>query len=242
MHWFPKHVKSMDSFEQRSGDSSSFTNPNKRRRILPVDSIEFSLVRIASGPMLRRCSVSLRPRVSRMPSSKLNKSTVPIEIFSIGIFLFVQKAVSPPLGNEIKFLIGGSEMTIEQKERITSMRNEGYGYTAITKAVGLGKDNVKAFCRVHHLGGVKAQSNARVKPDQDFCLACGKDIIQIPGRKKMKFCSPDCRQAWWNAHPEKVTRKAIYSFTCRTCGNTFTTYGNTGRKYCSHDCYIVDRF
>lgn len=133
-------------------------------------------------------------------------------------------------------------MTTEQKERITCMRNEGYGYTAIAKAVGLGKDNVKAFCRVHHLGGVKAQSNARVTPDQDFCLTCGKTLIQTPGRKKVKFCSPVCRQEWWKAHPERVNRKAVYSFTCPCCGSSFTAYGNAGRKYCSHDCYIIDRF
>ena len=59
-------------FEQRSGDSLNFMNPNNRRRIPPIDSIVFSLVRIASGPMLRRCSRSLRPRVSKTPSSKLN--------------------------------------------------------------------------------------------------------------------------------------------------------------------------
>ena len=59
-------------FEQRSGDSLNFMNPNNRRRIPPIDSIVFNLVRIASGPMLRRCSRSLRPRVSKTPSSKLN--------------------------------------------------------------------------------------------------------------------------------------------------------------------------
>ena len=133
-------------------------------------------------------------------------------------------------------------MTNDQKERITAMRQDGYGYTTIAKAVGLTKDNVKAYCRTHALAGVKAQSNARITPDQNFCLFCGKPLSQIPGRKKVKFCSSDCRQQWWNTHPEQVKKKAIYSFTCAKCGKPFTTYGNSKRKYCCHTCYIAARF
>lgn len=133
-------------------------------------------------------------------------------------------------------------MTNEQRERIAAMRQDGFGYTTIAKAVGLTKDSIKAFCRAHDLAGVKAQSNARITPDQSFCLCCGKPLRQTPGRKKVKFCSADCRQQWWNTHPEQVTRKAIYSFTCAYCGKVFTAYGNTRRKYCCHSCYVVARF
>ena len=133
-------------------------------------------------------------------------------------------------------------MTNEQKERITAMRQDGYGYTTIAKAVALTKDNVKAYCRAHDLAGVKAQSNARITPNQSFCQSCGKPLHQIPGRKKLKFCSADCRQQWWNTHPEQITRKAMYSFTCAYCRNLFTAYGNSNRKYCSHECYIRNRF
>ena len=133
-------------------------------------------------------------------------------------------------------------MTNEQKARITAMRHDGYGYTTIAKAVGLTKDNVKAYCRAHDLAGVKAQSNARIIPEQSFCQCCGKPLHQIPGRKKVKFCSADCRQQWWNTHPEQVKRKAVYSFTCAYCGNLFTSFGNSSRKYCCHSCYIAARF
>lgn len=57
-----------------------------------------------------------------------------------------------------------------------------------------------------------------------------------------KFCSDNCRTAWWNAHPEKVNRRAVYHFTCAHCGKPFTAYGNAKRKYCSHACYIADRY
>ena len=133
-------------------------------------------------------------------------------------------------------------MTNEQRERISAMRQDGCGYATIAKYVGLSKDSVKAYCRTHDLAGIKAQSNARIAADSGFCLQCGKPLCQTPGKKKVKFCSAACRQQWWNTHPEQVVRKAVYSFECACCGNLFTAYGNTRRKYCCHGCYIAARF
>jgi len=133
-------------------------------------------------------------------------------------------------------------MTKEQGVRITELRKAGCGYATIAKATGLTKDNVKAYCRTHGLAGVKSKSNARVELGQGFCLSCGKPLVQVPRRKKAKFCSAACRQQWWNTHPEQVNKKAVYDFTCAYCGKAFTAYGNAGRKYCSHNCYISARF
>ena len=30
--------------------------------------------------------------------------------------------------------------------------------------------------------------------------------------------------AWWNAHPEKVNRKAYYKLVCKNCGEEFEIY------------------
>lgn len=133
-------------------------------------------------------------------------------------------------------------MTNLQKEQITTLREQGYGYATIAKAVGIKKDTVVAFCRKEGLTGIKAQSNDRITLDAGFCLHCSSLLHQIPGRKKVKFCSDKCRTAWWNSHPEAVNRKAVYSFICTHCGKPFTAYGNAGRKYCSHACYIADRY
>ena len=132
-------------------------------------------------------------------------------------------------------------MTDLQKEQIISLREQGYGYATVAGAVGLKKDTVVAFCRKHGLTGTKAE-NDRIALDADFCPQCGTLLKQTPGRKRVKFCSDKCRIAWWNSHPEKVNRKATYSFTCAHCGVPFTAYGNSTRKYCSHSCYIADRF
>ncbi|MCI9560414.1 MAG: hypothetical protein HFG52_14545 [Lachnospiraceae bacterium] len=52
----------------------------------------------------------------------------------------------------------------------------------------------------------------------------------------------ECRVKWWHEHPEKIKQRAVYSFTCAGCGKPFTAYGNSRRKYCSHECYIRNRF
>ena len=121
-------------------------------------------------------------------------------------------------------------MTNQQKEQITALRSQGYGYATIAKAVGLKKDTVVAFCRKMGMTGTKAADNRRIELDAGFCLQCGALLTQTPGRKRVKFCS------------EKVNRRAIYHFTCAHCGKPFTAYGNAKRKYCSHACYIADRY
>lgn len=40
---------------------------------------------------------------------------------------------------------GGTTMTNQQKEQITALRSQGYGYATIAKAVGLKKDTIVAF-------------------------------------------------------------------------------------------------
>lgn len=74
------------------------------------------------------------------------------------------------------------------------------------------------------------------------CLQCGKEVAQAPGRKKKKFCSDACRSKWWAAHPEQIRHKLNRTINCAFCGKAFQVHGGQKRKYCSHDCYIKDRF
>ena len=136
-------------------------------------------------------------------------------------------------------------MTNEQRQQITKYRNLGYGYSAIAGMTGLSKDSVKAFCVYHNLGGIRGKKESKAPKKEDLymrCLNCGKALEQRPGVKKRKFCSPLCRQTWWNSHPDQVNRKALYSYTCPSCGKPFTAYGNNHRKYCSRECFFADRF
>ena len=131
-----------------------------------------------------------------------------------------------------------AEMNIEQKSKIVSLRKEGYGYTKIAQALGLSKNTVKSYCKRHNLPIPNGDPDTKL----DCCLECGKTVTQVPGRKKKKFCSDECRHKWWNARPEKIIRKAVYPYICARCGKEFTAYGNSHRKYCCHACYIADRF
>lgn len=133
-------------------------------------------------------------------------------------------------------------MNTQQKTEIASLRSRGYGYTKIAQALGLSKNTVKSYCRRSGLSGTDFKPDDGSEPASSFCLECGTVIRQISGRKEKKFCSDECRHKWWNAHPEKVTRKAFYSYTCARCGKPFTAYGNSGRKYCCHACYIAGRY
>lgn len=129
---------------------------------------------------------------------------------------------------------GGGHMTTDQKEQIRAMRLQGLGYGKIAQALGISSNTVRSFCRRNSLCGDTTKNS--------FCKQCGKAIKIIPKQKPRKFCSDICRTTWWNSHLNCVNRKAVYHFTCACCGQAFTAYGDQNRKYCSHSCYITDRF
>ena len=149
-------------------------------------------------------------------------------------------------------------MTNEQRFKIAALRGRGLGYSAIAKTVGISRESVKAYCRTHDLGGILANTSSqavsakvpkkggkKAPPAEDLkdrCRNCGAPLFQREKMKTRIFCSAECRQAWWNSHPERVKQKALYSYVCPVCGKDFTAYGNDHRKYCSRSCYIAGRF
>ncbi len=130
-------------------------------------------------------------------------------------------------------------MTEEQKSAIIRCRNSGLGYATIAKDIGLTKDAVVAFCRRNGLTGNMA---GKAQDTAGRCKECGAALVQAKGMKTRVFCSVECRKKWWKEHPEMLNKKAVYTYTCAGCGRKFTAYGNSKRKYCSHGCYIEDRF
>ena len=131
-------------------------------------------------------------------------------------------------------------MTNEEKHIVIAMRSGGCGYTAIAKATGLNKDTVISFCRKEGMGGVLADTEQI--QDTEHCPECGRLLEQKAGVKRRRFCSTECRVKWWSKHPEALSRKAAQSVKCHCCGRRFTAYGSASRKYCSHQCYVADRF
>ena len=125
-------------------------------------------------------------------------------------------------------------MSNEQQLKIMALRQQGYGYIRISQQLGISDNTVRSFCRRNERG-------ENTKAALVTCKQCGKQIKELAGRKPRTFCSDACRVSWWNSHLECVNRKAIYQFTCQHCGTSFSAYGNSSRKYCSHVCYIAER-
>lgn len=133
-------------------------------------------------------------------------------------------------------------MTNEQREEIKKLRADGYGYNRVAKALGISVNTVKSFCRRNNLTGRRMKPKTPADEVIGLCKCCGISVEQNLGRKEKKFCSDKCRMKWWNNNLDKVNRKAMYEFICPNCKKNFTVYGNSNRKYCSHECYVADRF
>ncbi len=133
-------------------------------------------------------------------------------------------------------------MTDAQKDRIRQMKADGFGYIKIARELGLPENTVKSFCRREGLNRKAPDGEAPV-PEAGIgtCPCCGGKVAQNPGRKAKRFCSDKCRNTWWNSRLDQVERKAHYEFVCAYCKKPFTAYGNAGRKYCSHECYVISR-
>ena len=126
-------------------------------------------------------------------------------------------------------------MRYQQKEKIRLMRGEGFSYARIAAELGILENTVKSFCRRNNLGGVS--TGIAKQRDRSLCRQCKTPLTHTVGAKQKLFCSDKCRMSWWNTHPEALRRNAIYAFICAHCGDTFESYGNKKRKYCSRACY-----
>ena len=129
-------------------------------------------------------------------------------------------------------------MTDEQKLSIISLRKNGFGSRKIAARLGMSDNTVKSYIR---RSGISAPCNP-TENKEGVCHQCGMDLTNIKGRKNRKFCSETCRRNWWKSNNNLINRRAWYSIVCTRCGKTFKSYGNNKRKYCSHNCYIYDRF
>ena len=129
-----------------------------------------------------------------------------------------------------------------QKEQIKNLRGEGLSYAEIARQVNVSRDAVISFCRRNGLQEIKKPISVVENDTADVCRECRKPLVQVDGMKRRVFCSKECRTKWWKEHPDRLNRKAVYQSTCPHCGKPFSAYGNSKRKYCSHVCYISDRF
>ena len=118
-------------------------------------------------------------------------------------------------------------MTETQRNEIQRLRQTGMAYAAIAKMLNLPANTVKSFFR-------------RQKTDTTgaVCEQCKKpiDTLQHPNRR---FCSDSCRTKWWNRHQKQ---EAPFIGICKHCQKEFRMRRRADQVYCSHACYIADRF
>ena len=129
-------------------------------------------------------------------------------------------------------------MTDFHRQQIARLREDGYSYDKIAKALGLSENTVKSYCRRNYLSGFRGK---RKVVEEHFCKMCGLPVKQNPHRKEKKFCSSTCRQAWWGLHQDLVGRKVNYAYECANCGTKFESW-DARRKYCCLECYFDHRF
>ncbi|CAI3674437.1 terminase gpP N-terminus-related DNA-binding protein [Clostridium neonatale] len=133
-------------------------------------------------------------------------------------------------------------MTKNEKEKVKILREKGYSYSKIAIVLDISENTIKAFCRRNNLGGIKGIQAKENREKNEKCKQCGSELTQSIKGKRKKFCSDKCRRQWWKEHDFCIDRKAYYKLTCERCGKHFESYGNKNRKYCSHNCYINNRF
>lgn len=130
---------------------------------------------------------------------------------------------------------------------IRQLRSQGVGYRQIANQLNLSRDAVRNYCKSNNLNGYREAVQANIQrmlEDDAVCTYCGSLLEQPRTGRKKHFCNDTCRRKWWNQNRDKIRKNpdSIYGFTCKCCGKEFTAYGSPNRQYCSHECYISDRF
>lgn len=140
------------------------------------------------------------------------------------------------------FSWGCNLMNDSQKEKVKRMRQQGHSYSQIASTLEVSENTIKSYCRRNNLGAAKSIKSKTEKEIFTSCRQCAKPLTQGTKGKPKKFCSEECRRAWWKVNDEKINRKAYYTLICAQCGAEFESYGNKNRKFCGHACYINNRF
>ena len=135
-----------------------------------------------------------------------------------------------------------AKLTADQQDLIDEYRQQGIGYRTIAVAIGSDRDTVRNYCKKVELEGIRPHSQEFVKGLR--CQQCGKLLGRSKTGRQRLFCSDKCRYRWWNTTGRTLPRPSgcCEEIKCACCGKTFLEYKKSNRRYCSHECYIRDRF
>ena len=81
-------------------------------------------------------------------------------------------------------------MTSSEKERIAQYRNQGMGFTEISKLLGISINTVKSYCRRNNIAVLEVKPICvEVKQPHGTCKQCGAPLCQTEHHRERLFCS-----------------------------------------------------
>ena len=101
-----------------------------------------------------------------------------------------------------------------------AMRTSGGSYAKIAAALSISENTVKSYCRrnnnisAHGNTASNIEDTSQTDDEHVFCKQCGNVLTQEPKKKPRRFCSKSCCAAWWARNPNRLNKKATYSFKC----------------------------
>ena len=115
-----------------------------------------------------------------------------------------------------------------KKEKVTIYRLKRKGYTAsnISKVTGVPYGTIRSMFSRHP-----------EYKEEGVCQCCGKHFEITIINPFKRFCSKECKQAFWNNNRKIEHRKSTVKQICPCCGKEFINYGIKEQIYCSRDCY-----
>lgn len=129
-------------------------------------------------------------------------------------------------------------MRKDQIDKIIELRKIGIGYRSIEAVMALSKDVVKYHCKLAGLEGYGDEVKKRPEEasTKEYCKNCKirMNNNHVAGRRKT-YCSIDCKKKWEIDHP------VFYDYECYYCGKPFKSRASAA-NFCSHKCYICNRF
>ena len=139
--------------------------------------------------------------------------------------------------------------TDPDRDAVLSFRMKGKSCEEIAELTGMPLEAVKEYSRMLGFPDGESALQLSVEDEKWFagaqksaapgrcCPQCGKEVIRPPKGGRKKFCSDECRHRWKNEH-----QKAGEEIICAHCGRTFTVPKGRKALYCSHECYIAERY
>lgn len=140
------------------------------------------------------------------------------------------------------------------RERVRMLRLGGAVTEQIAAETGLTEDKVRAYLKelaLPEVGCCFAGKDAEAlerwyrngcagEPIVRLCPQCGAVMERSSSGRPKKFCSKQCRDAYWNEKAKEIrTGKPT---VCKTCGKEFYPRAGKKTKYCCRSCYLAARY